>query len=169
VFSKKLISKISTFLTAAIVLPLATMAGHAKFTQSREKECLAQNVYHEGRGESVNAQKLIALITVNRTLAQSEWGNTVCKTVWQPKQFSWTQWAGGGKPIRDAKAWTVATQVAEEVYTGKVALPAKMKCAHYYKRTDNVGVSANSKVFFATLRPIAKFDSHTAYSNKGCR
>lgn len=155
-------------MTAAIVIPLAAMAGHAKIGQYREKTCLAQNVYHEGRGESVNAQKLIALITLNRTLAASEWGRTLCETVWQPKQFSWTQWAGGGKPIRDPKAWTVATQVAEEVYTGKVALSSKLRCARYYKRTDNVGVSANSKAFFAKLRPLAKFDSHTAYSDKGC-
>ena len=49
--------------------------------------CLALNVYHEARGEPVQGQVAVAFVTLNRVHQQD---STVCKVVFEHKQFSWT-------------------------------------------------------------------------------
>lgn len=53
--------------------------------------CLALNVFYESRGESIKGQYAVAQVTLNRS--NNESGNTgnVCGTVFEQKQFSWTQ------------------------------------------------------------------------------
>jgi N-acetylmuramoyl-L-alanine amidase len=49
--------------------------------------CLALNVYHEARGETVEGQVAVAMVTMNR----AGWDTrNVCPTVYKPRQFSWT-------------------------------------------------------------------------------
>lgn len=57
---------------------------------SHEIHCLAEAVYHEARGEPAKGQETVAQVVLNRTQFGTEFGNTVCKVVYQPKQFSWT-------------------------------------------------------------------------------
>lgn len=52
-----------------------------------ELRCLADNVYHEARGESKYGQALVARVTLNRARKMNE---SICKTVYKPYQFSWT-------------------------------------------------------------------------------
>lgn len=52
-----------------------------------ELRCLADNVYHEARGEPNIGQALVARVTINRSQKLNE---SICKTVYKPKQFSWT-------------------------------------------------------------------------------
>lgn len=49
--------------------------------------CMSDNVYHESRGESVIGQFMVAATT----MARAESVDNVCKTVYEPKQFSWTR------------------------------------------------------------------------------
>jgi N-acetylmuramoyl-L-alanine amidase len=52
--------------------------------------CLAQNVYHEARGESVTGQRAVAHVTLNRVV-DPRWPDTICDVVYQSRQFSWTR------------------------------------------------------------------------------
>jgi len=54
-----------------------------------EVTCLAANIYAEARGESRKGQLAVAQVTLNR-VKSSKWPNSICKTVFQKKQFSWT-------------------------------------------------------------------------------
>ena len=56
---------------------------------SKERDCLAANIYYEARGESVKAQKAVAHVTLNRVKSK-QYPKTVCAVVLQNKQFSWT-------------------------------------------------------------------------------
>lgn len=49
--------------------------------------CLSLNVYHEARGEPVLGQRWVAHVTLNRRDKNKK---TVCETVLEPYQFSWT-------------------------------------------------------------------------------
>lgn len=51
--------------------------------------CLADNIFHEARGESVRGQEMVAQTTLNR-VSSSRWPNNVCGVVYQKYQFSWT-------------------------------------------------------------------------------
>lgn len=77
--------------------------------------CLALNVYHESRGESIPGQYAVALVTMNRAAHKPA---NICKTVLAKKQFSWTNNLVAGKSLKPAgipkddwawqRAWTVA-------------------------------------------------------------
>ena len=52
----------------------------------RNLACLATNVYREARGEPILGQYAVAQVTINRSGTISD----LCKTVYEPYQFSWT-------------------------------------------------------------------------------
>lgn len=80
----------------------------------RELYCLSQNVYFEARGEHTAGQLAVAMVTMNRVYSK-RFPNTVCKVVWQRKQFSWTHDGKSDRP-KDRKAWKLAQQIAKFVY-----------------------------------------------------
>lgn len=104
----------------------------------RELYCLSQNVYFEARGEHTAGQLAVAMVTMNRVHSK-RFPNTVCKVVWQRKQFSWTHDGKSDRP-KDRKAWKLAQQIAKFVYkkysTYKVmsngALDLTRGALHYY-------------------------------------
>ncbi len=104
----------------------------------RELYCLSQNVYFEARGEHTAGQLAVAMVTMNRVYSK-RFPNTVCKVVWQRKQFSWTHDGKSDRP-KDRKAWKLAQQIAKFVYkkysTYKVmsngALDLTRGALHYY-------------------------------------
>lgn len=87
-----------------------------------EVECLALNIYFEGRGEPDQGQVAVAQVTLNR-VADPAWPNTVCAVVKQggprgPCQFSWYC---DGLPDRptDRAAWRRAQNLAREILSGE--------------------------------------------------
>lgn len=70
--------------------------------------CLTLNVYHESRGEDFKGQVAVAQVTLRR--ANYELSN-VCKTVYKPRQFSWTH-QNPAPPDKSGTAWLRARQVA---------------------------------------------------------
>lgn len=56
---------------------------------NKELKCLADNVYYEARGEPFEGKKLVARVTINRTL-HPDYPDSICGVVYQPHQFSWT-------------------------------------------------------------------------------
>lgn len=100
--------------------------------------CLALNVYHEARGESLEGQRLVAQVTLNRAVTEDR----VCDEVFRPYQFSWANELTTTTPQRrkqlahkfvprDKKAWVVAKRVATKAMSGMYKGLAR-KSTHYH-------------------------------------
>lgn len=94
-----------------------------------ELECLAKNIYFEGRFESELGQRLIAHVTLQRQRENSlRFGRpTICSVVYQKTtsdrgritaQFSWTLMPEAGHTPKDKVLWKRALQLAKEVRSG---------------------------------------------------
>jgi spore germination cell wall hydrolase CwlJ-like protein len=77
-----------------------------------ETVCLAKNIYHEARGESLRGKLAVAKVTLNR-VASGKFRNSICGVVYQRGQFSWTN--SKYKPILDKQAWTESLHLAKLV------------------------------------------------------
>ena len=71
-------------LSLLLVLPLAAAAQ----PYARQAKCLADNLHAEARGESLAGIKAVASVVLNRVKSK-RWPNTICRVVYQHKQFSW--------------------------------------------------------------------------------
>lgn len=96
----------------------------------QELDCLATNIYHESRGDSLAGQAAVADVVMNR-VEEDNYPNTVCGVVQQavwvinwkgnivPEryrcQFSWFCDGVSDEPT-DMKAWIRSYKVAMEVY-----------------------------------------------------
>jgi spore germination cell wall hydrolase CwlJ-like protein len=58
------------------------------YTQ-KDLDCLAKNIYYEAGNQDDVGKYAVATVTLNR-LKSGRWGNTVCRVVYSPAQFSWT-------------------------------------------------------------------------------
>lgn len=82
-----------------------------------EFHCLQQNIYFEARDQSELGQRAVAWVTLNR-MAHKKYPNTICKVVWQRKQFSWTHDGKKdepGKNVLEQRAWEKAGDIARMV------------------------------------------------------
>jgi spore germination cell wall hydrolase CwlJ-like protein len=94
-------------------------------TRDADIRCLAENVYHEARGEPLEGQYAVAEVTMNR-VGSTRFPKSVCEVVheqrWDPIRgryvgaFSWTELERLRQP-RGA-AWQRAVAVATAVYDG---------------------------------------------------
>ena len=75
-----------------------------------KQDCLAANIYHEARGESLAGQYMVAYVTMNR-VESSRYPNTICAVVKEYKQFSWYNPKISKYP-KDSDAWDKACSVA---------------------------------------------------------
>lgn len=103
---------ITTALFAAFVMTSAQRLQ----AEAEQTECLALNIYHEARGESVMGQIAVAHVTLNR-VADRRWPSTICEVVYQPKQFSWTHMVKDHTP-KIGFNWTLAQNLAQAVIRG---------------------------------------------------
>lgn len=79
-----------------------------------EINCLALNIYFEAGIESRAGKIAVANVTINRR-ESNKYPNTICDSVYQNKQFSWTH---DGKPDspEPGKVWQESLSVAWQVY-----------------------------------------------------
>lgn len=79
---------ISTFIVTSIQAN-ATQSFIGPVDLDQEVMCLAQNIYHEGRGEGIMGMRGIADVTLNR-VKSIKYPNTICEVVQQgPVYESW--------------------------------------------------------------------------------
>jgi len=100
-------------------------------------ECLAENVYHEARGEPLEGQYAVAEVTMNR-VGSASFPSSICDVVHEQRwdslrgryvgAFSWTELESLRRP-RGA-AWRQALEVATVVYDG--AHSPRVPTALYY-------------------------------------
>jgi spore germination cell wall hydrolase CwlJ-like protein len=86
----------------------------------KERNCLAKNIYYEARGEGEKGMYAVAQVTINR-LKTGMWGNTVCRVVYAPSQFSWTLDDNLRKPRGDM--WIESLRIANRVLNGEQVFP----------------------------------------------
>lgn len=119
--------------------------------------CLATNIYHEARGESLVGQYAVAYVTLNRVAAEP-FPESICDVVYQKKQFSWT--AAKGLKIDEPGAYQLALLVALTAMTGLGQDPTGGATFYY----DHSRVTPNwSRVFKTT----AVIGGHTFQTNEG--
>jgi spore germination cell wall hydrolase CwlJ-like protein len=71
--------------------------------------CLAGNMYFEARGEPVDGQILVAEVTMNRAGTDAD----ICATVFESRQFSWTN--DKGLAIDEPEAFIKSVILAYEI------------------------------------------------------
>jgi len=82
--------------------------------------CMARNIYFEARNESLLGQHAVAWVTINRK-KHHKWPNTICKVVYQRKQFSWTIRGRYAKTYNKSayeRAILIAKDSLEEAHNG---------------------------------------------------
>lgn len=138
--------KLSGLLLAMVIsLPLGTASISRPQILTAKKtdiECLARNVYHEARGESLHGQIAVAQVTVNR-VESGQFQSSVCKAVYASKQFSWT--IGTPKSIKDIKAWEASVAVATAVLTKSIHLP-DFKALYFHTKQVKPTWNRNKRV-----------------------
>ena len=129
--------------------------------------CLALNVYHESKNQSLIGQIAVAQVTMNR-VRDERYPNNVCDVVkqgltykWNPSipirnkcQFSWYCDGKSDKP-RDEHAWDKAMLVAHGVYYGN--LDDFVEGATHYHAHYVLPSWASSKTY------ITRIDDHIFY------
>ena len=104
-----------------------------------EMTCLAEAVYYEARGESIEGQRAVAEVVLRRT-RDHRFPNSVCGVVYQGAhkrnacQFSFAC-DGIGHGRRDRLAWKRAVEVAEYETTGEGRLTDSVSGAQYFHTT----------------------------------
>ncbi len=134
---------------------------------AKEFDCLAKNIYWEGHTQGLNGQRMIGYVTVKRK-GEPSWPNTICGVVLQKRgrtaQFSWTMQVSARRaPLNRAK-WLIAREVAREVLAGWQPVNPKFRCARFYKRDDDKGVSRkNADWFDRALHKVGTVEDHAYY------
>jgi len=85
--------------------------------------CLALNIFFEARGDTIEGQYAVALVTMNR-VAEAKTG--VCREVFRSAQFSWTAQCANSKHrvmsrckvLLRGQSWEIAKDVASRVLAG---------------------------------------------------
>lgn len=92
--------------------------------------CLATNIYYEARSSSVNDQRGVAQVTMNRA-DHPAFPDRVCEVVWEPYQFSWTHENYRRPYSRDA--WSRALVIAWANYYGHDDYIISTDITHYHR------------------------------------
>jgi spore germination cell wall hydrolase CwlJ-like protein len=145
---------LAAMLLVSLTLATGTLAPvYPVKASTKDIECLAKNIYHESRGESLHGKIAVAQVTVNRVNSKL-FHNTVCGVVYAPSQFSWT--LDKTKRVRDTKAWQSALEISRAVLTQTVTLP-NFTATHFHTR--------QVKPYWAkTKTRVAVIGNHIFYS-----
>jgi len=155
--------KIGIGLAAVAAISFLLYATHKKF-EEQEVQCLALNVYHEARGESVEGQRAVAIVTMNRVRSQ-HYPDTVCAVVYDEQYdsrynryvaaFSWTNDFLPDQP-NDIEAWKRAFEIAKHEYQAN-ANPIRLTHAmHYHSVEVNPDWAPEKKL-------VARIGNHKYY------
>lgn len=134
---KRLIVGIAALAAAFLIdLPavgVATLPTTKFKFSSLDLNCLAENIYHESKGEPFDGQLAVAAVTINRYESR-KYGHSICSIVYSGSyrksgcQFSW---ACTGKKVKDRKAFQKAKEIAyHSLYTSKPNIVGKAEFFH---------------------------------------
>ena len=89
----------------------------ARTVSHKEMQCLAKNIYHEARGESIAGMMGVAQVTLNRVDTEYRGKKTLCGVVHDSHQFSWTKDSQKTKKL-DKPSWQQSLHIAQLVLLG---------------------------------------------------
>lgn len=120
-----------------------------------EIDCLAKNIYFEGRSEPLEGQIAIGLVTLNR-VSKDGYPGTICGVVKQYKQFSW-YWDGKPDTPKEKDVYekimiVAITMIATYNYTDDITEDA----THYH--ADYV-----SPYWASSFTKVKKIGKHIFY------
>lgn len=167
--------KFSFACLALCSIAFVSYTGRVEARSEQAAMCLAENIYHEARGEPRDAKYVLGMIWLARVAdPDPQWPKTVCGAIAQEYASSWVLDYKLAADRSERKAWEDAEFIARDLIANawsRYSLPKGWECARWYKRTDGKGVSKASMKFFETkLFPVGTFGSHTAYQERrGCR
>jgi len=107
------------------------LAGFSPDTQGAEEDCLANAVYFEARGESLQGQLAVAEVVMNRA-ASGRYPASLCQVVVQPAQFSFVRRGVIPQADRASEAWRRAVAVARIAKERLVARVLPSSCLWYH-------------------------------------
>ncbi len=158
----KQLKNLSRIATQALIVPIAMVMGLVAFIPSTtialektQMGCLALNIYHEARGESLEGQKAVAAVTLNR-VRSGKFPGSVCAVVWQASQFSWTLTQRSYFPT-DMKAWVQAMDIAKSSLDKKAAAEYD-NLLYYHSKRVRPSWSKHKRF-------VARVGSHLFYSS----
>ena len=106
--------------------------------------CMALNIYHEARNQSMVGQVAVGEVVMNR-VEDSRFPDTVCEVVKQAVtykntdkpvihkcQFSWYCDGKSDKPNFNSDAWWRAKEYAYIVMSGKIMVDVTQGATHYH-------------------------------------
>jgi N-acetylmuramoyl-L-alanine amidase len=108
-------------LAAVLISPGKANSHHVEINH-KDLDCLAKNVYFESRGESIQGQYAVGLVTLNR-VKSNKFPDTICEVVKQGRywnnnpvknkcHFSWYCDGKSDNP-KDKKAWDMSVNIAQ--------------------------------------------------------
>jgi spore germination cell wall hydrolase CwlJ-like protein len=129
-------------------------------SRAKSEKCLAEAIYFEARGETVQGQMAVAQVVLNRAFS-GKYPDNVCGVVYQNShrrlacQFTF---ACDGRPdrIREPDMWERAKVIASEMLDGKLWLPEVGKATHYHAYWVRPG-------WVRTMTKLQKLGVHTFY------
>ncbi len=127
----------------------------------QEFECLAKNIFHEAGVEGWEGKIGVGQVTINR-LRHKRWNNTICKVVYERKQFSWTNSLKLRTQKPKGPLWEASRRAARDIVAG-VRLP-KLKTALFY-HTDYI----ESPKWASPKFVLAQVGQHIFYNNDAKR
>jgi spore germination cell wall hydrolase CwlJ-like protein len=174
VFRLRTTDKSGLAFVAILAVPVLMLAGIGRFAYAdhirrvaaeqrrHDLRCLAENVYYEGRGESLAGQHAIAEVTLNRVVS-GQFPDTVCDVVHEQRwdvvrkryvgAFSWTELDDLRRP--QGRAWERALAAATAVYDEESA--PRAEGALFYHATSIEPAWARTKV------RVIKIGNHVFY------
>lgn len=92
-------------------------------------DCLTANIYHEARGEGTLGMVAVGQVTLNR-VKDSRWKDTICGVVYQPYQFSWTNYNKRPR-VKEKDAWKHSRIIAKMLLDERRYMFEEFKATHY--------------------------------------
>jgi len=105
---------------ATVCVAFYSSAAFADCDYYEQIEVLALNMYHEARGEGIDAMQAVGEVTLNR-VEHPSYPDSICEVVYQRSQFSWTHTRTDHTP-HEEEVWNVALELAEHLVTGEIDL-----------------------------------------------
>ena len=133
-----------------------------------DRKCLAQNIYHEARGETIAGQVAVAWVTLNRMEAD-KFPDTLCGVVKQARtdskgnplrhqcQFSW-YCDGKSDRIRNQREWEDVQLIADVVLLDWARAKSSPVANATFYHADYV-----EPYWASAFTQIAQVDSHIFY------
>lgn len=97
-----------------LILLLALFKFPISSVEASDLNCLAKNVFHEARGEGKRGMLMVGHVVLNRVKSK-KFSDSVCKVIYQKKQFSWVNKKKKHHVDTNSKEWKMALDVAKQI------------------------------------------------------